>query len=1164
MVGAAIGSVVDNTLLAPTITKEGQRLQNLQVQSSDYGAVLPITFGTVRNVGTLIWAEPIDEVRTETSGNEKKGPKTKNITYEYFGNFAVAIADNEIARVNRIWADGKILWDTEADQATIVPQDAIASLSSNPTVMAVDKNRTLTAAGRAKSLTFYLGTEDQLPDPTMVRFKGASHVPAYRGVAYIVFEQLNLKDFGLRVPTITVEYTTIAQDVRVKALAPLPDIGARGSLASAIPHAIPGGGWCAVGLTQTGALRATVAKLNRKARTVSVGAQVDGPTPPANATTLLSCVSPSGRYVASISRVEAAADQGGLMHVSVFDTITQTWMPPLTQPASMLSLYGTDAFWMSDEAFVTSSGDFNAPAKTWHAFYISGSSTVLYSGPASRHLFASNQAQVAGPILQESVFLRSENNAGWVVSSTDYHGAFYYGLRYDSELHALFVQTQPCMNIIAAEGSRRLGASAHVSQAGSLGEWLVAVDSRDKDTEPFAFTMATRNSPGSEGEDTAPPGIALTRGIWSPQTPTGSGFGSIVGMGGNVLVALSFGLDGQKIAYHSLTDSGFTQDVAAIPLPGYQASQATGISPRTYYGASATSDALLVWHEGNLVTGSLLPIIAPSNGLQLAEVVASLLLRAGYDETEFDVSRVQDTLVGYSILNVQPTRNSLEMLQSYSPFDVVSSGPTLRCQSRSTIVTAAISDELVGAGEGTAERSNRLQRARVPDLDLPRSVTVNFIDVGRDFQTGSAFTPRVGGYSENDQVLSLSIPMTAARAKGLAQQTLYRLHGEREKLSGSFPLDYAWLEPADVIIYDGFVVRISKLKLGSGVIEFEGSRVFALTLGAEDEADEGQQPTSEYRLSPLSRLVLLDVPSPRDDDEGLTQFGLHFAVTVDKDEDAWPGAGVVASRDGGDAYKQVGSARLLADVGTLVESLSPHSPAYWDRANSVRLRLPAGSSADFSSGSDDETHEGERLLLVGGEYVAYATATPEPDGTWTFTDLLRGRRGTESEVIEHAAGTRVVAVNQGVRWLQLPLSDRNKPLKVRALTFGTTLGDNDDRDVAVVPKGATLRPYAPVHVAGERDGSSNLVVSWTRSTRAGREWQDEVDAPLSEAAESYQVDILAGPGGAVLRTLTTSAPMVPYSAADQSMDFGSPAPVLSIAAYQLGAVGRGYPAYAVV
>jgi outer membrane lipoprotein SlyB len=74
---------------------------------------------------------------------------------------------------------------------------------------------------------------------------------------------------------------------------------------------------------------------------------------------------------------------------------------------------------------------------------------------------------------------------------------------------------------------------------------------------------------------------------------------------------------------------------------------------------------------------------------------------------------------------------------------------------------------------------------------------------------------------------------------------------------------------------------------------------------------------------------------------------------------------------------------------------------------------------------------------------------------------------------------------------------------------------------------------------------------------------DYKDADLSELSEAYEVDILSG--STVVRTLSTSTPTVSYSAANQTIDFGSIQSSVNVKIYQLSSyVGRGYAATATI
>ncbi len=200
-IGGLAGAAIDNAAVAaiapsPTVHQQGPRLKELYVQASTEGAPLPRVYGRVRLAGQIIWATRLEEeVRTETSGGGGKGgggsPKVITTTYHYYANFAVALCEGPIARIERIWADGK-------------------PLNTDDIVM-----------------RFYPGTETQAPDPLIAAKEGTDNAPAYRGVAYVVFERLPLENFGNRIPQLTFEVVRPIDDVapQVSAMNIIPGAG---------------------------------------------------------------------------------------------------------------------------------------------------------------------------------------------------------------------------------------------------------------------------------------------------------------------------------------------------------------------------------------------------------------------------------------------------------------------------------------------------------------------------------------------------------------------------------------------------------------------------------------------------------------------------------------------------------------------------------------------------------------------------------------------------------------------------------------------------------------------------------------------------------------------------------------------------------------------------
>ena len=171
--GMGIGGYIDPPK-GPMI--RGPRLSDLSVQTSTYGAYIPRIRGSVATQGNIFWIEgdKLKEVAKKEQQGGKGGGGATVKTYSYFATFALGLCEGPIAGVRRIWVGSKLIYD--------------AGSSDMDSVIASNR--------AAESFAVYLGTEDQQPDPRMQADKGAANVPAYRGLAYIVFYDLPLADHG--------------------------------------------------------------------------------------------------------------------------------------------------------------------------------------------------------------------------------------------------------------------------------------------------------------------------------------------------------------------------------------------------------------------------------------------------------------------------------------------------------------------------------------------------------------------------------------------------------------------------------------------------------------------------------------------------------------------------------------------------------------------------------------------------------------------------------------------------------------------------------------------------------------------------------------------------------------------------------------------------------
>jgi len=173
-IGTLIGSEIDSALMpGQTVHRTGPRLSDVNIQASTEGAAIPRLFGRMRAAGQLLWATQYKETAVTTStGEGGKGGTKVTVTetdYKYSISFAVGLCAGVATKIGRVWADGTLIDLTQF------------------------------------TTRFYAGDAAQGFDPLIEEIEGTGNTPAYRGLAYIVFEDMALEQFGNRIPQLQFE-----------------------------------------------------------------------------------------------------------------------------------------------------------------------------------------------------------------------------------------------------------------------------------------------------------------------------------------------------------------------------------------------------------------------------------------------------------------------------------------------------------------------------------------------------------------------------------------------------------------------------------------------------------------------------------------------------------------------------------------------------------------------------------------------------------------------------------------------------------------------------------------------------------------------------------------------------------------------------------------------
>ena len=555
-----------------------------------------------------------------------------------------------------------------------------------------------------------------------------------------------------------------------------------------------------------------------------------------------------------------------------------------------------------------------------------------------------------------------------------------------------------------------------------------------------------------------------------------------------------------------------------------------------------------VWADAvNYATGHWLN--GRLESVALEDLLPALLNETPALQSKIDVPQLNGLLDGYVLDRTLTARGAIEPLAAMYGFNVLACAGHLRCAPRSQSAVASLA-----TSDLVPDRQGRLvMLARAEDSSLPRELALSFSDSERYYRSATALSRRLSGYAQRDLEANTAAILRMGEAQRLADMWLEDLWVQRETATFTLRPGLVALELGDAVNLPVAgttrLMRISKITDGADCkIE---ARAVEPDVYDKQARDALAAPVASPPIPGPPQVVILDLAIATADPPVLQ----YMAVSATP----WPGVMAVYRAADAQSFNLFASLTQSAIIGTTLTPLGPGPASRIDPANSLTIKIGFGS---LSSVGDTQMLAGAANMAIQGpdgswEIFGFANATLVGAQTYQLSRLLRGLGGAEALSQRSVpAGAIVVLLNNAL----LALGTGASALGV-AETYKVGPASRDYTDASYVTLAATpgalaLMPYSPVQAQAQRS-AAGVTISFIRRGRLGSDAWDQIDIPLGEASEAYQIDILKS--GVVMRTLSVTTPTMLYAAADEVTDFGAPQAALSLAIFQMSAaVGRGF------
>jgi len=224
--GGIVFSYIDSNFIMPGIfggdqvQPRGSRIEDLSVQGTKEGTPSKFVLGTSAKIsGQVIWATDLTPSYTEVDGGGgggKGGAQAANTVGQttYSMSVAIRICDTDglpeetpgdglggrISRVLKVWANGKEIYnykaiDPDTGFPTLNDEDRYDNRYDNMAIYYGNQTTTDPTIDASMNFNFWNSTESEQNASV-----NNNPTPTYKGSAYVVINDLQLNDFGNRLP----------------------------------------------------------------------------------------------------------------------------------------------------------------------------------------------------------------------------------------------------------------------------------------------------------------------------------------------------------------------------------------------------------------------------------------------------------------------------------------------------------------------------------------------------------------------------------------------------------------------------------------------------------------------------------------------------------------------------------------------------------------------------------------------------------------------------------------------------------------------------------------------------------------------------------------------------------------------------------------------------
>lgn len=490
----------------------------------------------------------------------------------------------------------------------------------------------------------------------------------------------------------------------------------------------------------------------------------------------------------------------------------------------------------------------------------------------------------------------------------------------------------------------------------------------------------------------------------------------------------------------------------------------------------------------------------------LSSIISDICFRAGMSYDKINLSSLVGGVNGFYATSANPAYTAIEALSRVYFFDACSFDGKANFIKRggNSVATIELAD-LVDDGKDV----NKITRK--DSITIPRIYNFEYYDIDGGIATDKQTSDRsLDSRSVSEVSLQTVILMDASQAlQTVVINHKVAIEEQRGEKQFSLPDSWLWLTVGDIITLIGERFRITEIEIADGFQNYKATYDRKSSyLSTITGVTPGIPSTPPTLIVGDTVLQFIDSAILKDTDDKLGYY-----VGIGGASDAWSGAFIELSLDGGMTYLQSLNSSVGSIMGSLTEILPTFSRDYPDDRNVLTVQLLKPGS-ELTNSSLREMMNRVNLAIVGDEIINFANAVETSPDVWELSYLLRGRKG--SVVSSHAIGERFVLLERPkLGFVETDLYELNKTLTFRATTYGAS----NSTITTVTFVGNSQKERTPGYLQAKRSGG-DIVITWQGAGRLG----GGTSIGMGQYFTGYRVTINGTSQDTLNQTLTVTDP----------------------------------------